>query len=148
MARFVADMMLGRLARWLRLYGHDTLYGIVDDGEIVRVAGEENRTVLTRDTGLAERAKKAGVRVVLLRSTSLPEQLLELGVGDLSPERARCPKCNGPLEAVPRERVRGRVPERVYALYGEFYVCKNCGQVYWPGRQWKALLEFARRAGL
>ena len=25
-ARFVADVMLGRLARWLRALGHDTLY--------------------------------------------------------------------------------------------------------------------------
>ncbi|WP_297480344.1 Mut7-C RNAse domain-containing protein, partial [Thermococcus sp.] len=50
---FIADMMLGRLARWLRLYGYDTLYGIRDDDEIIRVALREERVILTKDVALA-----------------------------------------------------------------------------------------------
>jgi len=144
--KFIADMMLGRLARWLRLYGHDTLYGIEDDEEIIETAKRENRVILTKDVALARRAERLGVNVFLLRSNSLEDQVAELkrlGVefGELFPANARCPKCNGPIKAVPKEAVRERVPPKVYERYDEFYVCQNCGQIYWPGRQWEEMLK-------
>jgi uncharacterized protein with PIN domain len=148
--KFIADMMLGRLARWLRLYGYDTLYGIVDDDEIIRKALEESRVILTRDSGLTERARAKGAVVFLLSSNSLEEQVEELkrfGVEfrELFPANARCPKCNGPIERISKEDVKGKVPESVYERYDEFYMCKNCGQIYWPGRQWKEMLKVDRR---
>ncbi|AMQ18173.1 Mut7-C RNAse domain-containing protein [Thermococcus peptonophilus] len=148
--KFIADMMLGRLARWLRLYGYDTLYGIVDDYEIIKRALEEGRIILTRDSGLAERARAMRAKVFLLSSNSLEEQVKELkrlGVEfrELFPANARCPKCNGPIERVPKEYIKGKVPESVYEKYDEFYVCKNCGQIYWPGRQWREMLKIDRK---
>ncbi|NJE77090.1 Mut7-C RNAse domain-containing protein [Thermococcus sp. ES12] len=148
--RFIADMMLGRLARWLRLYGYDTLYGVEADEDILRIALAENRVLLTRDSGLAGRAKKLGVSVILLTSNSLEGQMEELrsfGVEfkELFPANARCPKCNGPIRPVPKEEIRERVPEEVYERYDEFYVCENCGQVYWPGRQWKEMLRMDKK---
>ncbi|WP_297536528.1 Mut7-C RNAse domain-containing protein [Thermococcus sp.] len=148
--RFIADMMLGRLARWLRLYGYDTLYGIEDDDEIIEVARREGRVILTKDVALAERARKLGVNVFLLRSNSLEGQVAELkrlGIkfGELFPANARCPKCNGPIKAVPKEAVKGKVPECVYEKYDEFYICENCGQIYWPGKQWREMLKMDRR---
>ena len=148
--RFIADMMLGRLARWLRLYGYDTLYGIEDDDEIIEVALKEGRVILTKDVALAERARKLGVNVFLLRSNSLEGQVAELkrlGIkfGELFPANARCPKCNGPIKAVPKEAVKGKVPECVYEKYDEFYICENCGQIYWPGKQWREMLKMDRR---
>lgn len=148
--RFIADMMLGRLARWLRLYGYDTLYGIVDDNEIIKKALKENRVILTRDSGLAERARSEGARVFLFSSNSLEGQVEELkkfGVEfrELFPANARCPKCNGPIEGIPKEYVKGKVPEGVYKRYDEFYVCRNCGQIYWPGRQWREMLRIDRK---
>ncbi|WP_297497678.1 Mut7-C RNAse domain-containing protein [Thermococcus sp.] len=148
--RFIADMMLGRLARWLRLYGYDTLYGIEDDDEIVRIALREDRVILTRDSGLAKRAEKLGAEVFLLYSNSLEEQVEELrrlGVefGELFPPSARCPKCNGLLRSASKEEVKGKVPPKVYEKYDEFYVCKNCGQIYWPGRQWEEMVKMDRK---
>ena len=148
--KFIADMMLGRLARWLRLYGYDTLYGIEDDGEIIRVALRENRIILTRDSGLARRAQKLGARVFLLSTNSLEGQVRELsklGVefGELFPSNARCPKCNGPIRSAPKEEVKGKVPPRVYESYDEFYICQKCGQIYWPGKQWREMLRMDRR---
>ncbi|WP_297475526.1 Mut7-C RNAse domain-containing protein [Thermococcus sp.] len=148
--RFIADMMLGRLARWLRLYGHDTLYGIKDDDEIILVALSERRTILTRDSGLAERAKKLGAEAFLLRSNSLEgqvEELKRLGVEfkELFPAKARCPKCNGLLRRASKEEVRGKVPAKVYERYDEFYICQKCGQIYWPGRQWVEMLKIDKR---
>jgi len=148
--KFIADMMLGRLARWLRLYGYDTLYGIEDDDEIIEVALKEGRVVLTKDVALAERAERLGVNVFLLRSNSLEgqvEELKRLGVefGELFPANARCPKCNGPIKAVSKEVVKGKVPPRVYENYNEFYVCENCGQIYWPGKQWREMLKMDKK---
>jgi uncharacterized protein with PIN domain len=148
--KFIADMMLGRLARWLRLYGYDTLYGIVEDDEIIQKALEEDRIILTRDSDLAERARATGARVFLLSSNSLEgqvEELKKLGIKfmELFPANARCPKCNGPIERVSKEEVKGRVPESVYGEYDEFYVCKNCGQIYWPGRQWREMLKIDKK---
>src|SRR5574337_747582 len=53
--RFVADAMLGRLAKWLRLLGYDTLYWRGDDARLVRLVLAENRLLLTRDTHLPPR---------------------------------------------------------------------------------------------
>ncbi|NJF26017.1 Mut7-C RNAse domain-containing protein [Thermococcus sp. Bubb.Bath] len=151
--KFIADMMLGRLARWLRLYGYDTLYGVVDDDDIIKRALEEGRVIITRDGGLAQRARTAGVEVFLLSSNSLEGQVEELkkfGIGfkELFPANARCPKCNGPIERVPKEYVKDKVPGSVYERYDEFYVCKKCGQIYWPGRQWREMLKIDRKLRL
>ncbi len=148
--RFIADMMLGRLARWLRLYGYDTLYGIEDDGEIIRVALGEGRVILTRDSDLAERAGKLGAKVFLLSSNSLEGQIDELRrfgleFGELFPANARCPKCNGPIRPASKREVKDRVPLTVHEKYDEFYICENCGQVYWPGRQWEEMVKIDRK---
>ena len=148
--RFIADMMLGRLARWLRLYGYDTLYGIEDDEEIIRAALSEGRVILTRDSGLTERARKLGAEAFLLRSNTLKEQVKELkrlGVEfkELFPANARCPKCNGPIRPASKEEVKGKVPPKVYERYDEFYICEDCGQIYWPGRQWREMLRIDKK---
>ncbi len=54
--RFLVDAMLGRLARWLRLLGYDSVYFIhTADAELVRLARADGRIILTRDHGLARR---------------------------------------------------------------------------------------------
>lgn len=145
-AKFIADLMLGRLSRWLRLYGYDTLYGVKDDDEILKIAEDEGRIVLTRDEDLAKRAKE----VILIKSNNFEEQvrqLMELGFEfkELFPANARCPKCNGLIRHVEREEVRGKVPRGVYEKYREFYICTNCGQIYWPGRQWEEMVKIDKK---
>ena len=72
--KFIADSMLGRLARWLRLIGYDTLYyPHIEDSLILRIAREEDRTLLTRDTRLV---KVRGLKDFLLLKENDPfEQL-------------------------------------------------------------------------
>ncbi|WP_457753273.1 DUF5615 family PIN-like protein [Thermococcus sp.] len=144
--KLIADMMLGRLARWLRLYGYDTVYGIKDDDEIIEIAKKEGRIILTRDEELAKRAKN----VILIKSNKFEEQikqLMRLGFtfNELFPENARCPKCNGLIKEISKEKIKDKVPPGVYEKYNEFYICTECGQIYWPGRQWEEMVKIDKR---
>ncbi|MHB1294264.1 MAG: Mut7-C RNAse domain-containing protein [Anaerolineae bacterium] len=139
--RLVADAMLGRLARWLRLLGYDTLYDARwDDPTLVRLARAEDRVLLTRDTELARRR---GVRVTFVKSEVLQEQLAqlhrELGVRAREPF-SRCPVCNAPLEQVPKDRAWGMVPPYVFMTQDAFQVCPVCGRFYWRGTHWDHML--------
>jgi protein-L-isoaspartate(D-aspartate) O-methyltransferase len=142
--RFLADSMVGKLARWLRLLGHDVRYErCLEDGELVAAAVEEGRVVLTRDRKLVER--RACRRYVLLQSDEPQEQLLELiRAVDLPLDEAlwmqRCLECNGLLEKVNRAAVRGEVPPYVYAHHERFARCKECGHTYWRGTHVKGML--------
>ncbi len=134
--RFVCDVMLGRLARWLRLAGFDTLYGAqATDQELAATCRGEGRWLLTRDRRLAS---AAGPRVVLLRGVQVEEQLAEVCTRLSLAARqqrwlSRCPRCNAPLREAAREAVAVRVPPYVAAHAQAFWECTDCGQVYWPG---------------
>ncbi len=153
----MVDAMLGDLARWLRLLGYDTVYARgMPDSRIIRMAVEEGRVIVTRDRGLYARALRRGARAVLVRGRDTAERLAylhrALGVRlYVDPDESRCPLCNGELARVSREYVRGRVPEPVYRMYSDFWVCLRCGQVYWRGGHWRgieATLERARSIAL
>ena len=137
MPRWLADEMVGRLARYLRFVGCDTLYARgMSDLEIVALAEREDRVVLTRDRGLARRAPRA----VLLTSPHLREQWRAVRVAfpDV-PDRVafeRCTECNGPLRAVaPPSGPRGdpKVPWDRVARGMPLYRCSTCGHYYWDG---------------
>ena len=52
---FFADVMLGKLARWLRMLGYDTAYERkIDDADVVGRVLREDRWLLTRDRHLVE----------------------------------------------------------------------------------------------
>lgn len=54
--RLLADGMLGKLAKWLRLLGYDTAYeNDAPDHELARRARAEGRILLTRDRELSAR---------------------------------------------------------------------------------------------
>jgi uncharacterized protein with PIN domain len=134
--RWIVDEMLGRLSRYLRFLGYDTLYahGIRDD-QILEIVREEGRWLVTRDRDLARRAPSA----FLLHRFDLQGQLEELQA--LYPSLRtevrflRCPLCNGMLVASERSRPRPPkdVPERLWASSVPIYECQDCGQSYWEG---------------
>jgi uncharacterized protein len=133
-SRFVADVMLGRLARWLRALGYDTLYfRDAPDRQLLALALSERRRLLTRDAALARRARDAGL---LVRAEALDAQIQEVttAVG-LAGRRAlsRCLECNAPLAVAAREAVRDRVPPYTFATRREFWACTGCRRVFWAG---------------
>lgn len=143
----MADAMLGRLARWLRILGYDTAYDkvITDEALIERALGED-RWLLTRDRKLAERKVVRG-RHTLIVSDDLEVQLRELHQMlkielDVNDQRGyRCADCNVALTPMTPNDARPLVPPFVAEHYRNFLQCLHCRRVFWPGTHWDDLLK-------
>ena len=102
MKKFLVDAMLGKLALWLRLTGHDTFYDTeVHDDELLEISITEQRVLLTSDFDLFERGEAAGVESMLIRN-NVDEQVRDVFIRfgitpEVHPSIARCTKCNGGL---------------------------------------------------
>jgi uncharacterized protein with PIN domain len=149
--RFACDAMLGGLARWLRAAGHDaSWHDGIDDGELVRLARAEGRTVLSSDSDIfAYALVRDGVVAALFvpRGVAVQEQLAhvlrELGLALREP---RCMACGGELAEVTKEQAVGRVPPRSLASHERFWECGRCGKVFWHGTHWREIVERLRQA--
>ena len=146
--RFLADSMLGTLAKWLRILGYDTVYDAgLDDNELVRLARAEGRILLTRDGGLLQRK---GPQYLFIASQVLQEQLAQvLRAFGLHANHAfsRCPVCNTPLEDVPKHDAWGQVPPFVFQTQERFSLCPACNRFYWRGTHWQRMREWMERLG-
>lgn len=134
--RFFCDAMLGRLARWLRALGYDTVYDPeIEDAELVRRSVEEERVILTRDRELAEAWRVEGCLVLgsddPLQNLAVVDR--ELGLGWPRPLFRRCLACNEPLGEASAGEVERRAPDRVRARESRFRQCPSCKRVYWDG---------------
>jgi uncharacterized protein with PIN domain len=144
--KFIADVMVGKLARWLRVLGIDVSYSnAYEDDEIVRIANTEGRIVLTRDTGLA--ARRSPVRFVLIQSDDYTEQIdqvvREVGITEFK-LFTRCLECNVVLISVDKETVFDRVPPFVYLTQERFALCPSCNRVFWHGTHADQMLKRIR----
>jgi uncharacterized protein with PIN domain len=134
--RFMVDVMLGRLARWLRVLGFDAACSHdAEDAQLVRVSIDEERILLTRDRALPE---EWWIDNYLLIESVRPMEQLRQVVGHFSLEWGsrlftRCTLCNEPLRPVALEDVLDLVPERVAENATRFVTCPSCGRVYWAG---------------
>ena len=140
--RFVVDVNVGRLAKWLRVLGYDACFvRDMADNDIIRLALREGRVIVTRDRSFGERrpVTRGHLRVALVTSDQVWEQLqevvLQLGL-DGEDTFSRCIECNIPLEDVPKEAVRERTPPYVFQTQEEFMECPTCRKVYWKGTHW------------
>ena len=142
--KFIADAMLGRLAAWLRLLGYDVLYdSSLNDRQIIRLAREQGRTIITRDTGLIR--SKAARGSIFITADHVVDQLSEmqahLGCLDRVP-RGRCVRCNGELESTGRtDDIRELVPDYIFHSHEQFLRCRICGNVYWEGSHYRHMKD-------
>ncbi len=137
--RFIVDANVGRLARWLRIMGHDALFvPDVEDGELVRLALSEGRAVITRDRHVMRRRAIASGRLsaLLITGDRLGEQLRQVidayGL-DAAAVLSRCVECNEPLRPIAREAARSRAPAYVFETQEAFVECPRCARLYWRG---------------
>jgi uncharacterized protein len=134
--RFLADAMVGKLARWLRILGYDTLYfREIDNDRLLELARAEGRRLVTRDARLIGR--RPGLPHTLIRDDR-PEQQLRQIVRELRlcPSTGlltRCVECNATLEPIAKEQARPRVPPYVFRTQERFSRCPDCGRLYWKG---------------
>jgi hypothetical protein len=155
--KFVADGMLGKLTRWLRLAGQDVVSVAelraspeTEDGALIKNAKSENRTLITSDVDLYRRAKKAGATSFLVKTNDLISQFMEISelTGQkiqIDVKNSRCPMCNGALKETDKREVENLVPEKVLMSREQFWVCGKCGKVYWEGTHWKTIIELASK---
>jgi len=143
--KFIADSMLGRLARWLRLMGFDTLYyPSIPDEELVKKAREEKRIILTKDNELVRRNKDNNLIYI---TSSDPNQQIKTVVETLklNPWRrlfSRCVHCNEPVKKVKEpSKIKERIPPHIFKTCFSLYYCPKCGRVYWEGSHHKKIKE-------
>jgi uncharacterized protein with PIN domain len=146
---FIADKTLGKLAKWLRILGYDTVYWRSDDlTGLLHRAHEERRALLTKDTKLYQ--EKGSLRALLIRDDNPFLQLQEVVRLFQLPLRqdmlfSRCLTCNIPLEDVTPEEVKGEVPDYIYHTHQEFSRCPSCRKVYWAGTHYGHMARVVER---
>ena len=135
--KFITDVNLGKLAKWLRILGYNTaLYPGNADPNFLKSATKEGRIALTRRKNLAGRLPSGNL--VIIQSDNVLDQLREI-METLSflPDPARmfsvCLRCNCELSEVSREEISGMVPDYIFASHTEFHMCPHCKSVFWPG---------------
>ncbi|WP_237060062.1 Mut7-C ubiquitin/RNAse domain-containing protein [Microbulbifer sediminum] len=139
---FVLDCHLGRLARYLRLLGFDSLFeGNYQDRQLLQLSVEQDRTLLTRDRDLLKR--KDLRRGYYVRATRPRQQLQEVstrfGLARKLRPFSRCTVCNGQLSPVAGQAVAAQLQPRTRRYYREFLQCHDCGRVYWKGSHFQRL---------
>jgi uncharacterized protein with PIN domain len=143
--RFVADGHVGKLARYLRMLGFDTLYNKdFQDEELIQLSVTEGRVLLTQDRKLVKR--KEVTRGYLVRESDPRRQLESLlfhfNLHPFIKPFERCLLCNTPLESISKAAIQDRLPPKTRELYQDFWVCPGCRRIYWMGAHYERMRAF------
>jgi uncharacterized protein len=146
--KFIADIMVGKLARYLRMTGNDVLYiNNIDDDEILEIAKNDERIVLTRDSLMLLRRpfRNNSIRSVFIKDDNIIKQLRQiksdLGI-PLKPNLLRCLECNTELLKAQKENLKDKVPLYVYKTQKDFLHCPKCDKYYWRGTHYDNINDF------
>jgi len=133
--KFFADEMLGKLARWLRMSGHDVSYErSIEDQQLLNSSRQEGRITLTRDTRLIKTLKED--EFLFISHNYLEDQIREVyqQYPELLKDQAplsRCVECNTVLESVDKEKIKDKLWPFVYQTQENFTFCPSCNRIYW-----------------
>jgi len=144
--KFIVDRNVGKLTRWLRLMGYDArFFEGSDDSQLVAVAKEEGRVILTRDTQIMKRRviTSGQIKAVLIQSDE-PERQIRQVIDTLDLDCqfkpfTLCLECNQPLVERNKEEVKELVPPYVFKTQSQFRQCPTCKRIYWRGTHWRAM---------
>lgn len=134
--RFVCDVHLGTLARYLRLAGFDTVWrNDLRDPDLAGISAREQRVLLTRDRGLLQR--RIVTHGMCIRYDEPRRQfgqvVRRLDLQALVRPFGRCARCNGRLAPVAKRAIADRLEPKTRRYYQRFWQCDGCGQIYWRG---------------
>ena len=146
--KFILDVHLGKLAKYLRLCGFDSCYRRdYNDKEIIRLSLSEKRIILTHDIELLK--NKVVTHGYWIRSQYLNEQLKEvLRRFDLNKQIrpfTRCMECNGLLEDVLKDEIKNRLLLRTIEYFHKFKKCTVCDRIYWEGSHFERMKKYIER---
>ena len=144
--KFVADNNVGKLARWLRLIGYDTLFfEQKDDAQMIKIALGGDRVILTKDAQFTKRRLVAnGTLKTMHIEQDDPRLQVQEVVRTLKLDHhfkpfSLCLECNRVLVARDKEEVKNLVPDRVFETQTQYTQCPACHRIYWPGTHWEAM---------
>ena len=142
--QFILDVHLGKLARYLRIAGLDTLYSnSYEDDEIAEISARDGRIVLTRDRGLLKRSLIR--RGYWIRSQKVIRQYQEVlkrfDLTDSVSMFSRCPSCNGLLKKTEKTDIIDRLPENTAKYFNNYKICSACGKIYWKGSHYHNFIK-------
>jgi len=147
--KFITDAALGKLAKWLRLLGYDTIVFPKQAGrEMLRLADVERRIVLTRRKDMLERQFSG--RLYFVHGIEIAHQLKEvirkytLKINNQA-MFSRCIKCNEKLISITREEVCNLVPSFVFENSSAYNKCLNCCKIYWSGTHQRNALQYLKQ---
>ena len=140
---FLADAMLGKLARYLRIMGYDTVYQTSYPDQRLSELVTEGRILLTRNHATAIQYSNS----IFVDCDLVKDQLNVVDNAiTLTRDRrdwfSRCIVCNSPLSKAELEVARQNVPDFVFFKYHERIVfCPMCKRFYWPGTHRERMVE-------
>jgi uncharacterized protein with PIN domain len=144
--KFLCDQMLGTLAKWLRIYGLDTIYATddLDDNKLIEIAKKENRILITRDIQLIYKSRRENIKSIKVTEKNIDEQLnqvLKKFKIDKEFFLSRCLLCNSLVREVNKNDVKNKVPNRIFKNNENFWYCKKCDKIYWQGSHFKNMIQ-------
>jgi len=143
--KFVADRMLGRLAKELRMLGYDTVYYRGEGAyPLIKMAREEGRAILTRNSNLIPKRPEDRIHRITEDKPFLQlKELIQKKVISLNDEPlfSRCLLCNTLLDEIPREEAEGNVPDFIFFQHKKFFRCSQCLRIYWQGSHQENMLK-------
>ena len=144
--KFIVDNNVGKLAKWLRIMGYDTLFfNGTNDADLVAMALAEGRVILTRDTQIMRRrVVTSGQLKAILINSDEPEQQMHQVIDTLNLDCqfrpfALCLECNQPLLERSKQEVKDLVPPFVFQTQSQYMECPACHRIYWRGTHWQAM---------
>lgn len=149
--KFILTKELGRLAKWLRILGYDSLFYRQDNlSTLVITALREERVILTRNSRIS---RFPGPRIVIVDSDFVDKQIKQvMHLLKLKPKPkemfTRCTICNTELDEVVKSRIKNKVPKYVYETQKDFMICPQCKKVYWQGTHWGNVRKYLEKVRL
>jgi len=146
--KFIADNNVGKLARWLRVIGYDTLlFKQKDDARMIKTALSDERVVLTKDTQFMKRrlVTNGQLKAILIKQDAPKNQIQEV-VKNLNLDYhfksfSLCLECNQTLIPRTKEEVQSLVPPHVFETQTQYTECPACHRIYWQGTHWQAMVK-------
>jgi len=141
--KFIVDLPLGGLAKWLRFCGFDAVVQRLSLKAPQKLPAPAPGVYLLTRQRVFDGFKREDLLVL---AAGDPEGQLEEVIRLLKITRgrlhllSRCGQCNELLALIPREQALGLVPEHVFHTQEEFHQCPRCGQVFWPGSHHQGIM--------